>query len=176
VEGHGLVPHRGDAGVGPGILAVARAQLAEGVLGGEQARGQGRRRPRDYNEEQRRGPGVAEERWHGPSVAEERRRYAPPHPSPPRKCAVLGDLTHRALCRLRRRTTTPATSPMELHTGRGLPHSAMTVTSWIWSEVDVIIAEAELFPDLAATVVLSDDGGLGLDLGLAGLDLGSGVF
>jgi hypothetical protein len=64
---------------------------------------------------------------------------------------------------------------MELHTGRGLPHSAMTVTSWIWSEVDVIIVEAELFPDLAVAVVLSDDGGLGLDLGLAGLDLGSGV-
>jgi hypothetical protein len=52
----------------------------------------------------------------------------------------------------------------------------MMVTSWIWSEVDVIIAEAKLFPDLAAAVVLSDDGGLGLDLGLAGLDLGSGVF
>jgi hypothetical protein len=30
----------GGAGVGPGVLAAVRAQLAEGVLGGEQARGE----------------------------------------------------------------------------------------------------------------------------------------
>jgi hypothetical protein len=37
------------------------AQLAEGVLGSEQARGQGRRRLWDYSKERRRGSGVAKE-------------------------------------------------------------------------------------------------------------------
>jgi hypothetical protein len=70
----------------------------------------------------------------------------------------------------------PVTSPMELHTGNDLPCSAMTATSCVRSEVDAVIVDAELFPDLAASSVLSDDGGLGSHLGLAGLDLGSGVF
>jgi hypothetical protein len=52
----------------------------------------------------------------------------------------------------------------------------MTGSSWIWSEVDTVVADTGLFPDLAASSVLGDDGGLGLDLGLAGRDLGSGVF
>jgi hypothetical protein len=65
---------------------------------------------------------------------------------------------------------------MELHTGSGLPRSAMTATSWIWSKVDTIVVDAELFLDLAAVAILSDEGGLDLDLGLAGLDLDSGVF
>jgi hypothetical protein len=35
---------------------------------------------------------------------------------------------------------------------------------------------AELFPDLAVSSDLGDDSGLGPDLGLVGLDLGSSVF
>jgi hypothetical protein len=54
---------------------------------------------------------------------------------------------------------------MELHTGSGLPRSAMTATSWIWSKVNGIVADVELFPDIAAAAVLSDNGTLGSDLG-----------
>jgi hypothetical protein len=68
------------------------------------------------------------------------------------------------------------TSPMEHHTDNVLPRSAMTATSWIWSEVDTVVVDAELFPDLAASSDLGDDGGLGPDLSLAGLDLDSSVF
>jgi hypothetical protein len=65
---------------------------------------------------------------------------------------------------------------MELHTGSGLLRLAMMGTSWIWSEVDAIIADAVLFSDLAVASILGDDGGLGSNLGLVGLDLGLGVF
>jgi hypothetical protein len=65
---------------------------------------------------------------------------------------------------------------MELHTGSGLPRSAMTTTSWIRSEVDAVVADTELFPDLAASSVVGDDGGLSSNLGLVGLDLGSSIF
>jgi hypothetical protein len=65
---------------------------------------------------------------------------------------------------------------MELHTDSGLPCLAMTATLWIWSEVDTVIVDAELFPDLAVSSDLGDDSGLGPDLGLVGLDLGSSVF
>jgi hypothetical protein len=34
----------------------------------------------------------------------------------------------------------------------------------------------QLFPNLAAAAVLGGDGGLGSDLGLVGLDLGSDIF
>jgi hypothetical protein len=54
---------------------------------------------------------------------------------------------------------------MELHTGSGLPRSAMTTTSWIWSKVNAVVADVELFPDLAAAAVLVDNGKLGSDLG-----------
>jgi hypothetical protein len=65
---------------------------------------------------------------------------------------------------------------MKLHISSGFPRPAMMATSWIWSEVDAVVVNAELFPDLAAAVVLGDDNGLGSDLGLAGLNLGSSVF
>jgi hypothetical protein len=55
----------------------------------------------------------------------------------------------------------------------GLPRSAMTLTSWIWSEVDAVIADTELFPNLAVSSVLDDDDMHYLDLGLAGLNLDS---
>jgi hypothetical protein len=44
------------------------------------------------------------------------------------------------------------------------------------SEVNTIVVDTELFPDLAASSVAGDDGGLGSNLGLADLDLGSSVF
>jgi hypothetical protein len=36
----------------------------------------------------------------------------------------------------------------------------MTATSWILSEVDAVVADAEHFPNLAASSVLGDDGTL----------------
>jgi hypothetical protein len=39
-----------------------------------------------------------------------------------------------------------------------------------------VIVDVELFLDLAVSSVLGDDSGLDSDLGLARLDLGSGVF
>jgi hypothetical protein len=39
-----------------------------------------------------------------------------------------------------------------------------------------IVADADIFPDLAASSVLGDNGGLSSDLGPAALDLGSCVF
>jgi hypothetical protein len=39
-----------------------------------------------------------------------------------------------------------------------------------------IVADADIFPDLAASSVLGDNGGLSSDLGLAALDLGSECF
>jgi hypothetical protein len=47
----------------------------------------------------------------------------------------------------------------------------MMITSWIWSEVDAVIADTELFPNHAVSSVLDDDDMHYLDLGLAGLDL-----
>jgi hypothetical protein len=55
---------------------------------------------------------------------------------------------------------------MELHTGSGHPRSAMMPTLWIWSEVDTVVEDTELFPVLAASSVLDDNDGLGSDLGL----------
>jgi hypothetical protein len=52
----------------------------------------------------------------------------------------------------------------------------MTATMWIWSEVDAVVTNVELFPDLTTASVLGDDGGLGSDLGPQGLDLGFDVF
>jgi hypothetical protein len=39
-----------------------------------------------------------------------------------------------------------------------------------------VVVDADLFPNLAASSVLSDNGELGSDLDLAGQNLGSGVF
>jgi hypothetical protein len=39
-----------------------------------------------------------------------------------------------------------------------------------------VIVDVELFLDLAVSSILGDDSGLDSDLGLARLDLGSGVF
>jgi hypothetical protein len=138
--------------------------VAEGILGSEQVQGQkGGGRGTTARS------GDAARAWQRSGGDKEWHRYAPPLPFPPHKCAAPGDLTHGALCRPRRKTTTPTTSPMELHTGSGLPRSAMTTTSWIWSEVDAVVADVELFLDLAAAAVLGDNGKLGSDLG-------SGVF